>query len=87
MVFIFGLVISSILLWLFCVKQNTNEKNDSSEWTEPLLIIPREEWYARPPQNSLQNLELPSIRVIITDTETENCSKQVFLLCPFEGKV
>lgn len=80
-VFIIGLVITLVLLWLFCVKQN------SSECSEPLLIIPREEWYARPPQKSLQNLELPSIRVIITDTETDNCSKQVFSLCPFERKI
>lgn len=44
---------------------------------ESLLIISRDDWHARDPTENLKKIDLPSVRVIITDTETEMCSKQV----------
>lgn len=46
---------------------------------EPLMIISRKEWNARQPEGDLKKIDLPSLRVIITDTETDSCSTQVRL--------
>lgn len=61
--------------------------NDNPNATEPLMIISRDDWNARPAEEKLPNLDLPSIRVIITDTETENCSKRVFSIFHFKRKI
>lgn len=43
----------------------------------PLRVIPRGEWIAQPPANTLDKLVLPSTRVIIAHTATEDCTTQV----------
>lgn len=47
---------------------------------EPLKIVSRAEWHAQPPEHELERLELPSTRVIIAHTATENCSTQVIFM-------
>lgn len=42
-----------------------------------LRFISRQQWLAQPPESELTNLELPSMRVIVAHTATENCSTQV----------
>lgn len=54
-------------------KFNSNATNIN----ELLKIVSREEWGARPPQGELTKLELPSTRVIIAHTASENCTTQV----------
>lgn len=43
----------------------------------PLRMIARPQWLAQPPNHALNPLELPSNRVIIAHTATEQCSTQV----------
>lgn len=42
-----------------------------------MRFISRSQWLAQPPEADLFNLDLPSNRVIIAHTATENCSNQV----------
>lgn len=43
----------------------------------PLRLIARPQWLAQPPSHTLNPLELPSNRVIIAHTATEQCTTQV----------
>lgn len=42
-----------------------------------LHFVYRSEWLAQPPTAKLNDLELPSQRIIIAHTATENCTNQV----------
>lgn len=46
------------------------------DFSEPLRIILRDEWNAKPPIN-VTKLELPSIFVIISHTVTPECTVKV----------
>lgn len=46
----------------------------------PLRIVTRGDWIAQPPENELDKLVLPSERVIIAHTATENCTTQVIIM-------
>ncbi|KAJ6640718.1 Peptidoglycan-recognition protein LC, partial [Pseudolycoriella hygida] len=48
----------------------------SSEYGSSLRFISRSEWLAQPPNADLNDLELPSQRIIIAHTATENCTNQ-----------
>lgn len=47
---------------------------------EPLKMVSRAEWHAQPPEHKLERLELPSTRVIIAHTVTQNCTTQVIFM-------
>lgn len=49
----------------------------SSEYGSSLRFVSRSEWLAQPPNSDLNDLELPSQRIIIAHTATENCTNQV----------
>ncbi|XP_037045309.1 peptidoglycan-recognition protein LC-like isoform X1 [Bradysia coprophila] len=64
--------------WRKNIPINSSIENDikTSEYGSSLRYVTRSEWLAQPPNSNLNNLELPSQRVIIAHTATENCTNQ-----------
>lgn len=48
-----------------------------------IRFVTRSEWIAQPPNDILNDLELPATRVIIAHTATEGCSAQVRMFSEF----